>query len=102
MSKTTLIPVHDRVLLKQVEEGEKRYGSIIIADIGQEKGWVCEVLATGPGRYSEFGTFIKVQAQVGDLVLIPKIGATRTEFDNQEYFLIPDKEILCTLKKEDE
>jgi len=102
MTKTKLRPIHDRVLLKPVEEGEKQYGSIIIPDISGEKGYICEVLDTGPGRTTEFGTFISVCVGVGDVVLIPKIGATRTELDGEEYYIIPDKEILGIIIKKEE
>ena len=92
-----LQPQNDRVLIKPSESGEERYGSIIIPDLGKEKPEIGEVVAVGPGRHSEFGTFIEVQAKVGDIVLVPKIGSIRIDFDGQEYFITPDREILCTV-----
>ena len=64
----------DRVIVKPVESGEERFGSIIIPDMGKEKPEMGEVVSVGPGRQSEFGQFIRVEAKVGDIVLIPKIG----------------------------
>lgn len=93
-----LEPNHDRVLIKPSESGEEMYGSIIIPDMGKEKPEMGEVVAVGPGRQSEFGAFINVQAKVGDIVLIPKIGALRIDFEGQEYFVIPDREILATVR----
>jgi chaperonin GroES len=84
MSKT-LQPQNDRVLIKPVESGEEMYGNIIIPDMGKEKPEMGEVIAVGPGRQSEFGHF----------VLIPKIGSLRIDFEGQEYFLTPDREILA-------
>jgi chaperonin GroES len=56
-----------------------------------------EVIAVGPGRQSEFGQFIQVNARVGDIVLVPKIGSMRIDFEGQEYFITPDREILATV-----
>ena len=61
-----------------------------------------EVVSVGPGRISEFGQLIKVEAKVGDIVLIPKVGTIRIDFDGQEYFLLPDREILATIKEAQE
>lgn len=89
----------DRVIVKPVEAGEERFGSIIIPDMGKEKPEMGEVVSVGPGRQSEFGQFIRVEASVGDVVLIPKIGTIRIDFEGQEYFILPDREILATIKK---
>jgi len=59
-----------------------------------------EVIATGPGRQTEFGQFIRVNAKVGDIVLIPKIGSIRIDFEGDEYFITADKEILASIKPE--
>jgi len=91
----TLQPQNDRVLIKPIESGEEMYGNIIIPDMGKEKPEMGEVIAVGPGRQSEFGQFIRVNASVGDIVLIPKIGSLRIDFEGQEYFITPDREILC-------
>jgi chaperonin GroES len=96
MSKS-LQPQNDRVLIKPVESGEEMYGNIIIPDMGKEKPEMGEVIAVGPGRQSEFGQFIRVNAKVGDFVLIPKVGSLRLDFEGQEYFITPDREILATV-----
>lgn len=93
-----LTPKNDRVLIKPSKKGEEMYGSIIIPDMGQERPEMGEVIAVGPGRTSEFGSFIPVNAKVGDTVLIPKIGSLRIDFDGEEYFIVPDKEILAVIE----
>ena len=98
MSKK-LIPQNDRVLIKPVEAEEQRYGSLIVADMGQERPEMGEVIAVGPGRQTEFGQFIRVNARVGDIVLIPRIGSIRVPFEREEYYITPDKEILATVKE---
>ena len=90
-----LKPMNDRVVVRPIEENEQLYGNIIMPDMGKERPEMGEVIATGLGRLSEFGTHIPVKAKVGDIVLIPKIGAIRVEFDSNEYYIIPDKEILA-------
>lgn len=100
MSKT-LIPFNDRVIIKPIEEGEQMYGNIVIPDLGKERPEMGEVVAIGPGRQSEFGQFIRVTAKVGDIVLIPKIGSLRIDFEGEEFFITADREILATIKTED-
>jgi chaperonin GroES len=92
----------DRVIVKPVEAGEERFGSIILPDMGKERPEMGEVVSTGPGRQSEFGQFIVVQAKVGDVVLIPKVGTIRIDFEGDEYFILPDREILATIKSVEE
>jgi len=97
-----LQPQNDRVLIKPIEVGEEMYGNIFVPDMGKEKPEMGEVIAVGPGRQSEFGSFIEVQAKVGDVVLVPKIGSLRIDFEGQEYFITPDREILATIKESQE
>jgi len=99
MSKN-LIPQNDRVLLKPIDEGEQMYGSIVVPDLGKEKPEMGEVIATGPGRMSEYGHYITVNVKVGDIVLVPKIGTLRIDFEGDEYYIVPDREILATVKSE--
>jgi len=99
MSKK-LIPQNDRILLKPIDEGEQMYGNIVIPDMGKEKPEMGEVLAIGSGRQSEFGQFISVNVSVGDIVLVPKIGTLRIDFEGEEYYIVQDREILATVKEE--
>jgi chaperonin GroES len=75
------------------------YGNIVIPDMGKEKPEMGEVVAVGPGRKSEFGQYIGVNAKVGDVVLIPKIGTLRIDFEGDEFYIVQDKEILATVKE---
>lgn len=95
-----LVPQNDRVLLKPIEEGEHTYGNIIIPDLGKERPEMGEVLAVGPGRFSEFGAFLTPDVKEGDIVLVPKIGTIRVEFDGQEYYIVPSREILAIIEQE--
>lgn len=97
-----LEPQNDRVLIKPIEEDEQMYGNIVIPDMGKERPEMGQVLAIGPGRQSEFGHYIRVNAKVGDIVLVPKIGTIRIEFEGEEYYITQDKEILATVKEKTE
>jgi len=97
-----LEPQNDRVLIKPIEEDEQMYGNIVIPDMGKERPEMGQVLAIGPGRQSEFGHYIRVNAKVGDIVLVPKIGTIRIEFEGEEYYITQDREILATVKEKTE
>ena len=95
----SLEPQNDRVLIKPIEEDEQMYGNIVIPDMGKERPEMGKVIAVGPGRQSEFGQYIRVNAKVGDIVLVPKIGTIRIEFEGDEYYITQDREILATVKE---
>ena len=93
-------PTNDRILVKPIDEGEQTYGSIVIPDMGKEKPEIGEVLAVGPGRLSEFGKMIPIRScKVGDMVMVPKIGTLRIDFEGQEYYIAQDREVLAVIKE---
>lgn len=97
-----LIPTNDRILVKPIDEGEQTYGSIVIPDMGKEKPEMGEVLAIGPGRLSEHGQLITVRScKVGDVVLVPKIGTLRIDFEGEEFYIAQDREVLAVVKQSD-
>ena len=98
-----LKPSNDRILIKPIDEGEQTYGNILIPDMGKEKPEMGEVLAVGPGRLSEYGQMIPVRSsKVGDIVLVPKIGTLRIDFEGEEYYIAQDREVLAVIKETDE
>ena len=98
MSKL-LKPTNDRIVVKPIDEGEQTYGSIVIPDLGKEKPERGEVIAVGPGRMSEYGQMIPVRScKIGDVVLVPKIGTLRIDFEGEEYYIAQDREILAVIK----
>ena len=95
-----LVPTNDRILLKPIEEGEQKYGNIVIPEMGKEKPEIGEVLAIGPGRMSEHGQMITVRTcKIGDIVMVPKIGTLRIDFEGDEYYIAQDREILAVSKE---
>ena len=103
MSKT-IRPTNDRILVKPIDEGEQTYGSIVIPDMGKEKPEMGEVIDIGPGRQSELdpSKLITVRScKKGDIVLLPKIGTLRIDFEGDEYYIVADREILATVNNTD-
>ena len=93
---TNFKPLNDQVLIKPIDQGEQRRGSIMIANIDQDNVTkIGAVIAVGPGRTSEFGAFIPVTVKVGDTVVLPKIGAQRVVVDDQELWILPSREIIA-------
>ena len=100
---SNLKPVNGNVVLRPIEEEEQMSGNIIIPDMGKERPEIGEVLATGPGRLSEHGQLISVRTcKVGDIVMVPKIGTLRVDFEGEEYYIAQDREILAVIKETDE
>ena len=92
-------PTNDRIVVRPIDEGEQTYGSIVIPDLGKEKPEMGEVIAVGPGRMSEYGQMIPVRScKIGDVVLVPKIGTLRIDFEGEEYYIAQDREILAVIK----
>jgi chaperonin GroES len=89
-------PLHDRVILKRVEETESVRGGIIIPDSAKEKPQEGEVIAVGAGRM-EKGARIALDVKPGDRVLFGKYSGTEIRLDNQEYLILKEEEILAKL-----
>jgi chaperonin GroES len=70
--------------------------------MGKEKPEMGKIIATGQGRLSEYGTFIPVKHKVGQIVLVPKIGTLRIDFEGEEYYIAQDREILAVIKESDD
>ena len=95
-----LNPCNDRIIVKPVDEGEQMYGNIVVPDMGKEKPEMGKVIAVGPGRLSEYGKLIPVRScKLDDIVLLPKIGTLRVDFEGEEYFIAQDREILAVVNQ---
>jgi chaperonin GroES len=87
-------PLHDRVLIKRVEEGEQRIGGIIIPDTAKEKPLQARVVAVGSGRVNDEGKTIPLDVKAGDFVLIGKYSGTEIKLDGEEFLIVREDEIL--------
>ena len=87
-------PLHDRVMVRRVEEDERSAGGIIIPDTAKEKPQEAEVVAVGPGRIEE-GKHVSLEVKKGDKVLIGKYSGTEVKIDGDEYLIMREDDILA-------
>jgi len=90
-------PLHDRVLLKRLEEKETKKGGIIIPDTAKEKPLEAEVIEVGKGRI-EGEKVIPLEVKKGDRVLVGKFSGTEVQIDEVEYVIVREEEILAKIK----
>ena len=87
-------PLHDRILIKRVEEKETIKGGIIIPDTAKEKPQEGEVIAVGGGKKTEEGKVIPLDVKAGDRILFGKYSGTEIKIDDEEYLIIREDEVL--------
>ena len=100
MSK--LKPKNGYLVLRPIEEDETMYGNIIIPDLGKERPELGEVIATSPTYNFHSDQKIPSEFQIGDRVLIPKLGSVRITVDSEEYFICKEQDVYSILVEEDD
>jgi chaperonin GroES len=91
-------PLHDRVVVKRVDEESKTAGGIIIPDTAQEKPMQGKIIAVGPGARDEAGKIVPLEVKAGDLVLFGKWSGTEVKIDGQELLIMKESDILGVLE----
>jgi chaperonin GroES len=91
-------PLHDRVLVKRVEEEQKTKGGIIIPDTAKEKPMQGEVLAVGPGARNEKGEIVPPDVKPGDRVLFGKWSGTEVKIEGEELLIMKESDILGVIE----
>ena len=91
-------PLHDRVLVRRLEEAEQVRGGIIIPDSAKEKPQQAEVKAVGSGKLLENGTRVPVDVKAGDRILFGKYSGSDIKIDGEEYLILREDEILAVLE----
>lgn len=93
-----LRPLHDRVIIKRVDDAEqKSAGGIIIPDSAKEKPQKAEVVAVGPGKRNDKGDLSPLDVKAGDQVLIGKYAGNEIKIENQDYVIVREDEILAVI-----
>src|SRR5215207_272099 len=87
-------PLHDRVVVKRVEEEGKTKGGIIIPDTAKEKPMEGEVVAVGPGARDEKGALVPLDVKAGDRILFGKWSGTEIKLDGVEYLIMKESDIM--------
>jgi chaperonin GroES len=92
-------PLHDRVVVKRVEQEEKTKGGIIIPDTAKEKPQEGEVIAVGPGGRNEDGELIPLDVKAGDRVLFGKWSGTEVKIDGEDLLIMKESDLLGIIEK---
>ena len=96
-----IIPLNNKVVILPIEEGEQKYGNIIVPDAGGERPEMGTVLAVGPGRISTDGTLIPNRIEVGVTVMVPKFGAQVVTIENETYIMASENDVLGIIKNKE-
>ena len=91
-------PLHDRVVVRRLEQEERTAGGIIIPDTAKEKPQQGEVIAVGPGARNEKGEIVALDVKVGDRILFGKWSGTEVKIDGQEYLIMKESDIMGVLE----
>ena len=91
-------PLHDRVVVRRVEQEEKTAGGIIIPDTAKEKPMEGEVVAVGPGARGEDGTLHPLDVKTGDRILFGKWSGTEVKIDGDELLIMKESDILGVIE----
>jgi chaperonin GroES len=92
-------PLHDRVLVRRVEQEEKTSGGIIIPDTAKEKPMEGEVLTVGPGGRDESGKLIPIDVKVGDRVLFGKWSGTEVRIEGEDLLIMKESDIMGVIEE---
>ena len=92
-------PLHDRVLVRRLEQSEKTAGGIIIPDTAKEKPAEGEIVAVGSGVRDEHGKLVALDVKAGDLVLFSKWAGTEVTIDNEELLVMKESDVMGILEK---
>ena len=87
-------PLHDRILIKRIEEKETARGGIIIPDSAKEKQQEGEVIAVGNGRKTEEGKILPLDVKAGDRILFGKYSGSEIKVDNEDFLILKEEEVL--------
>ena len=90
-------PLHDRLLVRRIEEKETVKGGIIIPDTAKEKPQEGEVIAVGNGKLLENGTKVPLDVKAGDRILFGKYSGTDIKIDGQEFLILREDEVLAVV-----
>ena len=91
-------PLGDRVLLRALEREEKTASGIVLPDTAKEKPQEAEVIAVGPGRHEE-GKLVPLDVKTGDRVIFSKYAGTEVKYENVEYLIVRETDILAVVER---
>ncbi len=92
-------PLHDRLIVKRLEEEEKTKGGLIIPDTAKEKPMEGKVIAVGAGKIKKDGTKIPMEVKKGDRILFAKYGGTEVKIDSEELLMMKEDDVLAVIEQ---
>jgi chaperonin GroES len=92
-----LRPLHDRIIVRRLEEGEQKIGGIIIPDTAKEKPQQGTVIAAGSGQVRDDGTRVPLDVKAGDVILFGKYTSQEVKLDGEEYLILRENEVLAVV-----
>jgi chaperonin GroES len=93
-------PLHDRIIVERLEEGEQQVGGIIIPDTAKEKPQQGTVIAVGNGRVLKNGQRLPLDVKAGDVVLFGKYSGQEIKLEGKEYLIVKEDEVLAVSESE--
>jgi chaperonin GroES len=90
-------PLHDRIIVQRIEEGEQKVGGIIIPDTAKEKPQQGQVIAAGNGKTKDDGKRLPLDVKAGDRILFGKYSGQEIKLDGQEYLIMREDEVLAVI-----
>ena len=94
-------PLHDRIIVSRIEEGEQKIGGIIIPDSAKEKPQQGKVIAAGTGKLKDDGKKIPLDVKAGDLILFGKYSGQEIKLDGEEFLIMREDEVLAVIEDGD-
>jgi chaperonin GroES len=91
-------PLHDRIIVRRLEEGEQKSGGIIIPDTAKEKPQRGTVIAAGDGKVKDDGKRVPLDVKAGDLILFGKYTSQEVKLDGEEYLIMREDEVLAVIE----
>ena len=93
-------PIADKIIVKATDTNDTTEGGVILLDIAQEDTMQAKVIAVGPGAIMIDGTYCKMQTKPGDIVVYPKFGAKKLDYNGDEYLILKENDVLTILTEE--
>ncbi|HEX2342459.1 MAG TPA: co-chaperone GroES [Vicinamibacterales bacterium] len=97
-TKTKVRPLHDRIIVQRIDEGEQKVGGIIIPDTAKEKPQQGKVIAVGKGKAEKDGKVTPLDVKAGDLILFGKYSGQEIKLDGDEYLIMREEEVLGVIE----
>jgi chaperonin GroES len=98
-NKSKIVPLADRLVVKNVEQEQTLASGLVIPDTAKEKPQQAEVIAVGPGRLDDNGKRVPMEIEVGDIVVYAKYSGNEIKIEQEEYLILSEKDVLAKISK---